>query len=81
MLWPRRPTIVCLVDQSGPKRVAQDTGKGQVQILDDNPQVGMELPHSIEEAFALDALNGNRFWRRAIEKEMRKIRDIGAFEV
>ena len=68
-------------DQSGPKRVAQVTGEGQFQIMDDNPQVGMELPHSIEEAFALDALNGNCFWRRAIEKEMRKIRDIGAFEV
>ena len=41
---------------------------------------GIELPHSVEEAFAIDHRNGNNFWREAIEKEMSKIRGMGAFE-
>ena len=41
---------------------------------------GVELPHSVQEAFAIDARNGNNFWREAIEKEMSKIRGMGAFE-
>ena len=41
---------------------------------------GIELPHSVEEAFAIDKRNGNSFWRDAIEKEMSKIKGMGAFE-
>ena len=41
---------------------------------------GIELPHSVDEAFAIDKRNGNNFWRDAIEKEMSKIRGMGAFE-
>eukprot|EP00957_Ditylum_brightwellii_P132163 10077067-Ditylum_brightwellii.AAC.1 len=33
---------------------------------------GIELPHSVAEALKLDGKNGNDFWRRAIEKEMKK---------
>ena len=35
---------------------------------------GVRLPHSVEEAYKLDAQNGNDFWRRAIEKEMSRVR-------
>jgi hypothetical protein len=41
---------------------------------------GIELPHSVKEAFAIDQKNGNNFWRDAIEKEMSKIFGMGAFE-
>jgi hypothetical protein len=41
---------------------------------------GIELPHSVEEAFAIDRKNGNNFWRDTIEKEMSKIIGMGAFE-
>jgi hypothetical protein len=41
---------------------------------------GIELPHSVDEAFAIDHKNGNNFWRESIEKEMSKIRGMGAFE-
>jgi hypothetical protein len=41
---------------------------------------GIELPHSVEEAFAIDKKNGNNFWRKAIEKEISKIKGMGAFE-
>jgi hypothetical protein len=41
---------------------------------------GLELPHSVAEAFEIDRRNHNNFWRLAIEKEMSKIRGMGAFE-
>jgi hypothetical protein len=41
---------------------------------------GIELPHTVEEAFAIDKRNGNNFWRKVIEKEMSKIKGMGAFE-
>ena len=31
---------------------------------------GVELPHSVEEAYKLDEKNGNDYWRKVIEKEM-----------
>jgi Reverse transcriptase (RNA-dependent DNA polymerase) len=40
----------------------------------------IELPHSVAEAFAIDKKNGNNYWRAAIEKEMSKIKGMGAFE-
>ncbi len=42
---------------------------------------GIELPKTVEEAFAIDKRNGTDHWRRAIEKEMAKIRGMGPFEV
>jgi hypothetical protein len=41
---------------------------------------GIELPHSVKEAFEIDRRNGNNFWREAIEKEMSKIIGMGTFE-
>lgn len=41
---------------------------------------GIEIPHTVEEAYALDKKNGNDLWTRAIEKEMTKIRNMNAFE-
>jgi len=35
---------------------------------------GIELPHSVEEALALDKKNGNTFWRDALKKEMGNVR-------
>ena len=34
---------------------------------------GVELPHTVEEALAIDARTGTTFWRDAIEKEMRNV--------
>ena len=41
---------------------------------------GIELPHSVEEALAIDTKNKNNLWRNAIEKEMKKIKLMGTFE-
>ena len=41
---------------------------------------GIELPHSVQEAYEIDRRNGTLHWTRAIEKEMKKIRELGAFE-
>ena len=41
---------------------------------------GIELPHSVQEAYEIDQRNGTRHWTRAIEKEMKKICELGAFK-
>jgi len=41
---------------------------------------GIRLPKTVEEALRLDTENGNTFWRDAIEKEMKKIQSMNAFE-
>ena len=35
---------------------------------------GVELPHSVEEAYKLDEKNNNNYWCTAIEKEMSRVR-------
>ena len=40
---------------------------------------GIELPKIVEQTHALDAKNGNTFWKDAISKEMENVRV--AFEV
>jgi hypothetical protein len=35
---------------------------------------GVKMPKSVQEAFKLDAENGNDLWRKSIEKEMGKAR-------
>ena len=40
---------------------------------------GIEMPRSIEHALQLDAINGNTFWRDAIDKEMSNV--LVAFEL
>ena len=34
------------------------------------------LPHSVEEAYAINEENGNNFWRGAVEKELKNIRGM-----
>jgi hypothetical protein len=34
---------------------------------------GLKLPHSVQEALQIDEEMGTNFWRRAIEKEMKKV--------
>ena len=41
---------------------------------------GFELPHSVPEALAIDRKTGTDFWRTAIEKEMKNLRNAGTFE-
>jgi hypothetical protein len=41
---------------------------------------GIELPKSVQESFEIDKRIGTDHWRWAVEKEMSKIRDMGAFE-
>jgi hypothetical protein len=41
---------------------------------------GIELPKTVKEAFAIDKRTGTEHWRCAIEKELSKIRGMGAFE-
>ena len=40
---------------------------------------GIELPHSVEEAYAIDARTGTLHWTNAIKKEMKKILELRAF--
>ena len=35
---------------------------------------GIRLPHSVDKAYSIDKDNGNDYWRRAIEKEMARVR-------
>ena len=35
---------------------------------------GIKIPKTVGEAYAIDAENGNDFWRKAIEEEMNKVR-------
>ena len=42
---------------------------------------GIELPKTVKEAYEIDRRTGTRHWTIAIEKEMRKIMELGAFEV
>ena len=42
---------------------------------------GIRLPHSVEEAYEIDRITGTDHWRKAIEKEMSKIRGMGTFEL
>ena len=53
-------------------------GKVKARYWKTTQKFGIELPKSVEEAYAIDRKNGNNFWRDAIEKEM--LRVIKAFE-
>jgi hypothetical protein len=35
---------------------------------------GIKLPHSVEEALEIDRVTGTDFWRKAINKEMAKVK-------
>ena len=51
----------------------------QTRYLKRSHQFGIELPKTVEQAYALDARNGNILWADAISKEMENARV--AFEV
>ena len=36
-------------------------------------KLGIDLPHSVEEAYTIDEDNGNTFWKVAIDKELYNI--------
>jgi hypothetical protein len=41
---------------------------------------GIQMPKTVSEAYEIDRITGTNHWTLAIEKEMRKIRELGAFE-
>ena len=48
--------------------------KLQTRYLRKTHKFGIELPKTVEEAIRLDEANGNDYWRKAIQKEMRNVR-------
>ena len=48
-------------------------------MVEDTHKYGVKIPKTVEEAYAIDAENGNNFWMKAIDEEMSKVRV--AFEV
>jgi hypothetical protein len=62
------------------KRQNRIISKVKSQYWKTTYKFGLELPHSVAGAFAIDKQNSNNFWRVAIEKEMSKIKGMGAFE-
>ena len=44
--------------------------KWQTRYLKRSHKFGIELPKTVEEAYALDAINGNTLWADAISKDM-----------
>ena len=61
------------------ERIIANIRKQQTRYLKRSQKFGIELPKTVEEAYALDAKNGNILWADAISKEMENIRV--AFEV
>ena len=51
----------------------------QTRYLKRSHKFCIELPKTVEEAYALDAKNGNTFWASAISKQMENVRE--AFKV
>ena len=49
------------------------------RMLKKTHKYGIELPRSVEEAYKLDEINKNRFWRDAINKEIKNV--MVAFDI
>ena len=64
-VWWVRPTI---------KKRNQIIRKVKSRYWRTTHKFGIELPHSVAEALAIDRKNGNTFWLDAIEKEMSRVR-------
>lgn len=60
------------------KKKARMIGKVRSRYWKTHYKFGFRLPHSVEEALAIDAETGTTFWRDALEKEMKHV--IPAFE-
>jgi len=48
-------------------------------VKNTNQKYGIEIPRTVQQALEIDQINGNNFWRKAIEKEMTNI--MIAFEI
>ena len=71
MLWqPRSARNLHL--SGGCPRHSRNT-KVKSRYWQTSHKFGVELPHSVEEAYKLDKKNGNDYWHKAIEKEMSHI--------
>ena len=60
-------------------RIIATVRKRQTRYLKKSHKFGIELPNTVEQAYALDAKNGNTLWADAISKEIENVRV--AFEV
>ena len=60
-------------------RIIASIRKWETRYLKKSHKFGIELPQTVEQAYALDAKNGNTLWADAISKEMVNVRV--AFEV
>ena len=49
------------------------------KVKQQSHKYGIEIPRSVQHAYEIDRRNGNDYWRRAIEKEMRNV--LVAFEI
>ena len=48
--------------------------KSQELVLATTHKFGIRLPKTTEEALQIDKITGNDFWRKAINKEMSKVK-------
>ena len=55
-------------------RITASIRKWQITYLNRSHTFGIELPKTVEEALALDAMNGNTLWADEISKEMDNVR-------
>ena len=55
-------------------RIIASFRKQQTRHLKRSHKLGIELPKTVEEAYALDAKNGNMLWVDAIFKEIENVR-------
>ena len=49
------------------------------KVKQQSHKYGIEIPRSVQHAYELDKRNGNNYWRKAIEKEMRNV--LVAFDI
>ena len=69
----KEPAFAWWVPRTLRKR-AQIVAKVKSRYWKTTHKYGVRLPHSVEEAYAIDAENRNNLWRDAIEKEMARVR-------
>ena len=56
------------------EKIIASIRKQHTRYLKRSQKFGIELPKTVEEAFALDAKNCNTLWADAISKEMENVR-------
>ena len=55
-------------------RIIASVRKWQTRYLKKSHKFGIELPKTVEQAYILDAKNGNTFWADAMPKERENVR-------